>query len=179
MENRGTLVLVLIVLALVFFSSDITGNASLKFPTYTGVNYNTYERSLYAIGNVNKDPNGNIDYFDLVKLKNLIILREYDLTGDIDQDNDVDWEDYSLLEDIIGSGGGSGYIIPRSDVCSLGETRCTTNGQSGTGAIIVCKENEYGVPTFYREDCSKGERCRNGFCEYKELTPETFTRIGL
>ncbi len=179
MENRGTLILVLIVLALVFFNSDITGNASLKFPTYTGVNYNTAERSLYSVGNVNKDPNGNIDYFDLVKLKNMIQLREYDLTGDMDYDNDVDWNDYSLLEDVIGSGGGSGYIVPRAGVCTLGETKCAQNTQSGTGTYYICRQNNYGAPIFYRENCPSGMRCRNGFCEYKELTPETMTRIQL
>ena len=36
--------------------------------------------------------------------------------------------------------------------------------------------NEYGVPEMFREDCKKGQRCRNGVCEYRVATIESLQR---
>lgn len=180
MKNRGTIILILIVLAVVFLNSNLTGNFATSFPTYTGVNYNTNGEfgERYELGNVDRDPEGEIDILDLRGLKNLILLRQYDKVADLNQDGSVDWTDYNLLANKIAT-SGSGYTIPRSGVCDLGETRCTTNGQSGTGAYYLCKQNEIGVPTFYRKDCPSGMRCRGGVCEFKELTPYTLEMISL
>lgn len=179
MENRGTFALAVMILLTGFFASGITGQAATTFPSFTGVsNYNTVLDGRYAKGNVDRDAEGFIDSFDLKKLKDFILIREYDSIADMDEDGDVDWDDYNTLADYIKRGYGSGYIIPRGGTCSLGETKCAREGPSGTGALYVCRENEIGAPEFMRELCPGGMRCRNGVCEYKVATVESFQRLS-
>ncbi|MDP4012598.1 MAG: hypothetical protein Q8R00_03265 [Candidatus Nanoarchaeia archaeon] len=161
MLQKNLLTLVIVILALGFVL-----NGGL-----TGQFYNSGAPSIsdtrYAKGNVDHDPSGHIDQFDLKKLKNLISLRNYDKQGDLDNDGDLDMIDYALLEDFIASGQGSGYILPRSGVCTPDETYCGRNTYSGTGTVMICTINNYGVPEFVTEPCDKGSRCRNGQCEYR------------
>lgn len=177
MENRGLLALAFIILFAAFLISNITGGAVTTFQSNTGVNLNP-TLGRYAVGNANHDPEGMIDTWDLERIKNLISIRHYDLAADMDQDGNVDWDDYYLLADFIESGKGNGEIFPRAGLCSLGETKCGRNTQSGTGTYFVCRMNEYGVPEMFVEECRKGQRCRKGVCEYKEATVESFQRLS-
>lgn len=176
MENRGLLTLAFLILFASFIISNITGNVT-SFQSNTGVNFNP-TLGRYATGNANHDPEGMIDTWDLERIKALISIRHYDLAADMDLDKDVDWDDYYLLADFIGSGQGNGEIFPRAGLCSLGETKCGRNTQSGTGTYFVCRMNEYGVPEMVTEECRKGQRCRNGVCEYKVASAESLQRLS-
>ena len=177
MENRGLLALAFIILFAAFIISNITGDV-ISFDSNTGMNFNPVSGGRYATGNTNHDPEGMIDTWDLERIKNLISIRHYDLAADMDQDKDVDWDDYYLLADFIESGKGNGEIFPRAGLCSLGETKCAPNTQSGTGTIFVCRMNEYGVPEMFRENCNSGDRCRNGVCERKVASVESLQRLS-
>lgn len=177
MDNRGLLALAFVILFAAFLISNITGDFVMNYGS-TGINLNPI-LGRYAIGNANHDPEGLIDTGDLERIKALISIKNYDLAADMDQDKDVDWDDYYLLANFIESGKGSGSIIPRSGLCALGETKCAPNTQSGTGTFFVCRQNEYGVPEMVRENCPTGMRCRNGVCEYKVASVQSLQRVSL
>ena len=177
METRGLFAIAFVILLAGFLSSALTGDVT-TFQASTGMNFNP-NAGRYALGNVDRDPEGVIDYMDLVALKNLISVRKYDATADMDQDKDVDFDDYNLLAHYLKAGYGSASNMPRSDVCNLGETKCGQNTQDGIGTLYVCRENEIGVPEMMREDCPSGMRCRNDICEPKQAILRTWHEVSI
>ena len=70
METRGRFAIAFVILLAGFLSSALTGDVT-TFQASTGMNFNP-NAGRYALGNVDRDPEGVIDYMDLVALKNLI-----------------------------------------------------------------------------------------------------------
>jgi hypothetical protein len=171
MAKDNTLLYIIVVIAVGFLIT----NPGLTGQYYKGFSDQPTSYDRFGVGNVDRDPQGHVDIFDLDELGNIIQLRKYDIVADLNQDGYVDSTDYNLLEDLIltqGSGavGGDPSIGGRAGICTVGVTKCGRNTNSGTGTIQVCKMNAYGSPQFYTEACAKGSRCRNGACEFKQAS---------
>lgn len=165
MKDKNLLTIVVVIAAVFLITQG--GFTGYAVDPYSGLRTVPISDARFATGNADHDSSGFIDKFDLTATKNYISLNQYDAQADMDQDGDVDWTDYALLEDFIAS-HGSGLIVERAGVCTPGQTACGRNLASGTGSILVCEINRYGAPEFVQKSCGDGNRCRNGVCEFKQ-----------
>ena len=168
MKDKNLLTIIVLAVGVLFITQ---GGLTGQFHTdpYSDLRTVPIDAHRYAKGNVDYDPSGFVDVFDLEETRAIISLRQYRPQADMNDDGKVDWEDYGLLENFIAA-HGSGQLDGRGGICTPGQTFCGRNTNSGTGTVQRCEVNAYGVPEFVTKPCDKGQRCLNGQCIFRQAT---------